>query len=458
MVRWARIVCLLGAAIVLATAVGLSACGGAIGSVGGNDGGADAREDVTIDSSGDAEDAATRESGADAAEDVREDATLDSSADVADGASEVSSVDGGDAMIRTVDSVAVSPGFRDLALGCPSTFQFTATATYSDGTTGDVTALSMWSSSALAVAAIDASTGLATGVALGTTTITAMFEGMTGTATLAVVTGGTIVSITLTPATASVAAGGTKAFTATALHTDGSSCDVTTVSTWLTSAAGVATVSSGGLAAGVAAGTAMISAAFGGITGTATLTVTPVLTAVSVSPPVATLNLGEEGICPLQFHATAIYSDGTTADVTTLSTWSSSTPSVATIGASTGLPTTVSTGTTTITAEFEGMTGTATLTVVAGILVSISVTPTPASVSVGGTRQFTATANFSDGSSCDATTKVNWLSSATGTATVSSGGLATGVAAGPRRSQRATEESRQTPRRSRSRTCSRRSR
>ena len=63
-------------------------------------------------------------------------------------------------------------------------------------------------------------------------------------------------------------------------------------------------------------------------------------------------------------------------------------------------------------------------------LVSIAVTPTNPSIAVGKQQQFTATGTFSDGSRKDLTSSVTWTSSAPSVATIGSGGLATGVAAG----------------------------
>ncbi|HEU0299381.1 MAG TPA: lamin tail domain-containing protein [Longimicrobium sp.] len=80
-------------------------------------------------------------------------------------------------------------------------------------------------------------------------------------------------TVTLTPASATVAAGATQAFTATALDAWGN--PVTTTFTWSTSSAAVATVSASGVATGVAAGTAQIRAtAANGVFAEAALTVT----------------------------------------------------------------------------------------------------------------------------------------------------------------------------------------
>ncbi|HTW58074.1 MAG TPA: Ig-like domain-containing protein [Terriglobales bacterium] len=64
-------------------------------------------------------------------------------------------------------------------------------------------------------------------------------------------------------------------------------------------------------------------------------------------------------------------------------------------------------------------------------LSSVVVTPASASIVVGATQQFTATANYSDGSTVNVTSNgAAWSSSATSIATISASGLATAVAAG----------------------------
>ena len=64
------------------------------------------------------------------------------------------------------------------------------------------------------------------------------------------------------------------------------------------------------------------------------------------------------------------------------------------------------------------------------VLVSIAVTPVNPSIAVGAYQQFTATGTYSDGSHQDLTNSVIWASSVSSVATISSRGLATGVAAG----------------------------
>jgi parallel beta-helix repeat protein len=97
----------------------------------------------------------------------------------------------------TLSSIAVTPSTPN-TLQAPGTLQFTAIATYSDGSTGDVTATATWTSGTPATATITSPGGLATGVASGTTAITASLSGVTSnTVTLTVVGIPNSISITV---------------------------------------------------------------------------------------------------------------------------------------------------------------------------------------------------------------------------------------------------------------------
>ena len=64
------------------------------------------------------------------------------------------------------------------------------------------------------------------------------------------------------------------------------------------------------------------------------------------------------------------------------------------------------------------------------LLSSISVTPSNPSIAINATEQFTATGNYSDGSTADLSTSVTWASSNQSVATVSDTGLGKGVNSG----------------------------
>jgi len=88
----------------------------------------------------------------------------------------------------TLSSITVTPNPPDnLAVG--STQQFTATGFYSDGSNADITSQVTWASSNTNIATISA-TGLATGIAAGDTSITAVLSGVTSPPVILTVTSG----------------------------------------------------------------------------------------------------------------------------------------------------------------------------------------------------------------------------------------------------------------------------
>lgn len=327
----------------------------------------------------------------------------------------------------TLTSIAVTPANPSLA--AKATQQFTATGSYSNGTTADITSSVTWSSSNAGVASITTA-GVATAAGAGTATITAAMNGVSGTAALTVTAAAvTVTSIAVAPGTSTLTAGATQQFTATATYSNGTTGPLTTGVTWSSSSTAVATVNSSGMATAVATGTATITASSGGMTAQAALTVNAAaktLTSIAVQPATASIEAGAKQ----QFTATATYSDGSTATVTSSAAWNSSNTSVATINSS-GMATAVATGTSNISASMSGVSGSAALTVTAApTLTSITVSPSDPSLTAGSTQQFTATAHYSDGSTATVTSSATWSSSDTSVATINSSGLATGVTSG----------------------------
>jgi uncharacterized protein YjdB len=324
---------------------------------------------------------------------------------------------------KNLVSIAVTPVNPSIAKG--SKQQFTATGTYSDGSTQDLSSTATWSSSNASVATISG-TGLATGVGAGTSTIQAA-SGSVSSSTSLTVTGAVPTSIAVTPANPSIATGATQQFTATGSYSDGSTQNLTNSVTWSSSNTSVAMISSAGLASGVGTGSSTIQAASGSVTGSTTLNVTgAVLTSIAVTPANPSITKG----ATQQFTATGTYSDGSSQNLTNSVTWRSLNTSVATVS-STGLASTAGSGSSTIQAASGSVTGSTTLTVTAtAVLSSITVTPANPSIRRGATQQFTAIGSYSDGSTKNLTNSVTWSSSNTSVATISGTGLARAVGVG----------------------------
>jgi uncharacterized protein YjdB len=328
-------------------------------------------------------------------------------------------------------SIVVSPLSPNLPLGL--TQQFTAMATFDDGTSQDVTGVATWKSSSTSIAAITVS-GLATGKNVGSATISAKFETVTGTASLTV-NAANLTSIAITPSNGSIAQGTNLQLVATGTFNDGGTRDITHQATWSSSDSTVATVgSTSGFLVGIAPGTITITCSLGSVTTTIPFTVSAAkIVSISVTPATTTVPIGGHA----HYTATGTFDDSSTQDITTSVAWSSTDTSVATVGSTSGsygLATGISGGTATINATFNragaSATGSATVKVSGATLVSIKLTPASSLIAPASTLQYSAVGTFSDGSTQFLSPYVTWSSSSPSVATVSTAGVATGQSAG----------------------------
>ncbi|MHB8483840.1 MAG: Ig-like domain-containing protein, partial [Nitrospiria bacterium] len=116
----------------------------------------------------------------------------------------------------TVASITVTPSARSIPKG--TTQQFVASGTLGDNTTQDLTNWAAWSSSNTGIATIgngQGLQGLASAIAVGSTTITAAFSGIASNSATLTVTAAVAESIAVTPANQSIALGKTQQYTAT---------------------------------------------------------------------------------------------------------------------------------------------------------------------------------------------------------------------------------------------------
>ncbi len=253
--------------------------------------------------------------------------------------------------VPQLQAIAVTPASPSIVAG--TTQQFTATGTYTDSSTRDLTRTTVWSSNTPATATIN-SAGLATGVAAGSTTIKATSASSNGT-TVLTVTAPTLVSIAVTPANPTISISQTQQFTATGTYSNNTTQNLTGSVTWTSSATGVATINSSGLASPVAGGSTTITATLGAVSGSTGLTVNaPTIVSIALSPQSPTLRIGSI----LQFSAIATLSDNSTLDVTSTATWSSSQPTFISVS-STGLATALTQAFATITVS-QGSAGAST--------------------------------------------------------------------------------------------------
>ncbi|MGJ8668488.1 MAG: beta strand repeat-containing protein [Oceanococcus sp.] len=340
-----------------------------------------------------------------------------------------------------VTELVVTPKAQSIADG--TMLQFTATATFTDGQVRDVTDDVDWVSSVPSVATVTdtAPKGMATAVDPGQTTITATVPGGgPSNATNLAVTDAELVSISVSPGSASIAEGRTQTFTAEGTYTDDSTQDVSTSVTWTSSAPTIASIDNSagneGIATALSTGTSQIAAGLNGVdSSNATVEVTDaVITQIDVTP----IDPDQPKGTSRQFTATATFSDGTSnIEVTNEVTWSTSASAIADVSNAAGTRGVVfgnDLGSADITAEdtSSGETGSSTVTVTDAILVAIQLIPVSAEMPQGYTLQYTAMGQFSDASTDDITASADttWTSLDSSVASVDANGIASGVAAG----------------------------
>jgi uncharacterized protein YjdB len=340
-----------------------------------------------------------------------------------------------------LNSIAVSP--TNPAVPAGMTQNLTAIGTYSDNSTQDVTALAQWQSSAVNTATVSnapGSQGLVTGVASGPATVTAQIgsgAGMVMGGTTVNVTNAVLQSLTIAPASSSLAKGLTEQLTVSGAYSDGTHKDLTGAVTWNTSAPLVATVSNGaspGTVTAVGSGPVTITAQLGAVSTTASVQVTSaILQSITIMPASVSLIEGTTA----QLAAQGNYSDTSTLDLTASVTWSTGDVTIAVVSNATGTQGQVygvAASTTAVMAQLGPISGSGLITVRAATLTSIAVSTSTPATPAGLTAQFSALGTYSNSTSQDLTTAVTWSVDDTGTATVSNAsgtqGLATGVAMG----------------------------
>ena len=312
-----------------------------------------------------------------------------------------------------VTSVAISPKPASILIGGSVTLSVDVLpATATDKTV-------TWSSSNTAVATVNSS-GVVTGVAVGTATITARSNSnstVTDTC-VATVSPVPVAGVTVAPSSVSLFEGVAEQLTPTISPVDATNKSVT----WRSNNPSVATVSDTGLVTAVSAGSAAITVRTvdGSYSDICNVTVIAPVTGVSVNPTATTISAGNIR----SITHTITPSNATDQSVA----WSSNNTAVATVSSS-GVVTAVGAGTATITVTTNdgGFTASCNVTVITTVSVdSVAVTPKTATLAEGDTQQLTETISPST-----ATIKtVTWSTSDSAVATVSGAGLVTAIGAG----------------------------
>ena len=327
-------------------------------------------------------------------------------------------------VILSLAQIVLAPESQDLPVGTTQSINAQLIGPKGEAITGRVI---QWASANPAVATVSG-IGQVSGIALGTTTITARVGTKVATATVRVVTS-PVNQVLLTPSgpVQVVRVSQTFQLTARCVGVDGTVLTGKVIN-WSSTNPSVATVSGSGLVSALAVGAATISAECDGKTGQIGIQVTlvPVIS-VAISPNPLTMFVGQLQ----QLTATAKDSAGNVLSLQNRSVvWSSDNLPVLGITAS-GVANSFSAGTARVQVSVDNVpSAPITVTVQNVPVATVQVTPNPApDIRIGTPLQFQVILRDANGNQLFGRT-VTWRSLDTNVVTVSVNGLASGVAVG----------------------------
>ena len=349
--------------------------------------------------------------------------------------------------------ITVSPAeLVSISLGAPKSIadglssQFKAIGTYTDNSTVDISSLVSWSVSGKgSVSNGILNGGLVSTSGDGITTINASYLGISANTTLTV-TQAEITSIALSQANFSLAKGISSNITVRGFLTNGKTADLSSNVNWIADSNGdgiddqnVVSVSNilatKGQITTNQVGTSVVTASINGKSSSITITVTKAeLVSISVTPANPTIAKG----LTQQFKAVGFYTDNTSQEITQTVSWiagdstgtggvqyspipsaltgSSSSLSIDPSGiasisntvGSQGLLSALNPGSVNIYATKDGKTGSVSTNIGQAVLTGVSITSDNTNRPKGLTEQFKATGVYSDGSTQDLTSQINW--------------------------------------------------
>jgi hypothetical protein len=319
-------------------------------------------------------------------------------------------------------SITVAP--QSISLTPNHSVQLSATGTFSDSTTRDLTGAVSWATSPAGIVTISPSS-LLTAQALGAAIVTATSNALSAADTVTVVAP-TLQSISVSPEGIALTPNHSVQLSAKGTFSDGTTQDLTRAVSWLSLPTGIVAISSSGLLTAQALGTTTVSATSNALRAVDTVTVVaPTLQSIFVSPQGISLTPNHS----VQLSAKGTFSDGTTQDLTRAVSWLSSPTGIVAISSS-GLLTAQALGTTTVSATSNAVSAADSITVVAPTLQSISVTSSEPSIPLGESLQLSATGQYKDGSTQNLTGSVRWASSDPAILSIGSSGMVTANAIG----------------------------
>jgi hypothetical protein len=281
-------------------------------------------------------------------------------------------------------------------------FQLTATGTYSDGTSQNLTSLVTWSVSDSAIIEVS-NTGLLTTISSGTSNVLAVFEGQSIERSVTVKT---LIDLSISPTSVTLAIASSQQLNVVGRYTDNSTENLDNSVVWGSSKIDVASISNTGEVLSISPGTVSILATVAAISTSLNVTVSPAtLKAITIFSPVTQIASG----LTTTFEATGVYSDGTKQDLSSQVVWTVSDSSIASINSETGLLTALQVGTSSVIATKEGQTSFLNIAVSPASLTGIAINPSGISLAKGSNKSVNVTAHFSDNTKQDVSNQVDWV-------------------------------------------------
>jgi hypothetical protein len=265
----------------------------------------------------------------------------------------------------SLQQISIQPSVLTREQG--QSYQFELVGYFSDGSSSSLTMQADWSVDDSSIAIVDNATskGLVAFDTVGSTILRASVNQFSAQATLTVnSTQAVLQQITIQPETMSRDAGVSYHFEAIGSYSDGSSSAITDQVTWSvddTAIASVNNTNSKGQVDFLSVGSTTLRAQLGQLTGQASLTtMAPSLQEIRIQPAVLAREIGQTH----QFELIGSYSDGSTGNLTYAANWSVDNTAIATVnnGNSKGLVAFVATGSTMLSASYNGFTAQSALT------------------------------------------------------------------------------------------------
>lgn len=349
-----------------------------------------------------------------------------SSTDVSKAMAKIPAPDKNFSLSKSLVSILLTPSDATMESGSTQAYQLVAT--FSDGNKQLLSTPNVTSSNP-SVATVGAAGGVKA-ESPGVVTITATYGMKVASANL-VVRAAKLTSIDVSPVSTTVVAGANQSLSAIGVYSSGTRLELGSAARWTSSNNNVVTVNASGRMTGVAPGTAKVTVSSDTLTASVDVTVVAsVPVSISIVPRDGSATTAPFHKNLIILDGTITYSNGATKNIFFANAvWTSSNLAVATSSGSWITP--VGVGTTTITANAEGITGSLVLkfTDPAPVESQIRGLNANSKISKRSKVQLTPQIVYSNRDTITATNSV-WSSSDTKVFTVDANGLLTGVSAG----------------------------